>query len=526
MKRFLLGIFICFPFSLSTAQSPNWQNKDLVADSVFGISTDKAYKELLSSKKSTSVLVAVIDCGIDTAHEDLKPSIWINPHKLLSNRKDAEKDGYINDIHGWSFIGGKKGDVEFDNLEVTRLMRQDQAYFDSLSYAGVPSTVQPQYQKFRKWEKRYIDQLKNAEAMVDRVGKIKMILDSIMEMTRSSTVTVKDLQSYTTHGKAEKELIVGLSSQLSSDPDYPRFYKLVCDTYTHFEEQVKYSLNMTYDSRAIVGDDYNNIVESNYGNNNVCGPDAVHGTHVSGIIAATRNNGIGINGIADNVKIMCIRVVPTGDERDKDVANGIRYAVNNGAKIINMSFGKPLSPYKRAVDDAVKYAMARGVLIIHAAGNDGKDLENPENAFYPSRDYADSSGQANAWIEVGASGFKDDSTLCANFSNYGKTKVDVFAPGVSIYSTTPNSSYAYFDGTSMAAPTVTGLASIIMEYFPRLSAAEVKQIILRSVYKVNHNVILRNDNGAFVSVPFSQVCITGGIVNAFKALKLAQAITR
>ncbi|MDB5089223.1 MAG: Peptidase, partial [Mucilaginibacter sp.] len=246
---------------------------------------------------------------------------------------------------------------------------------------------------------------------------------------------------------------------------------------------------------------------------------AEHGTHVAGIIAAVRNNGIGINGIADDVQIMAVRAIPNGDERDKDVANAILYAVDNGARVINMSFGKPYSPDKKIVDEAVKYAMQKGVLIVHAAGNYGQDLDNPKNVFYPTRTYADGSGNAAAWIEVGASGRSDDSTLVANFSNYGKSKVDVFAPGVQIYSTVPGNHYESQNGTSMAAPLVSGLAALIWEYYPKLTAIQIKDIIMKTVTKINYKV-MENGNKK-VLVPFSDVCISGGIVNAYNALKLA-----
>jgi len=281
---------------------------------------------------------------------------------------------------------------------------------------------------------------------------------------------------------------------------------------------VDYQLNLEFDPRSIVGDNYNNPEEHYYGAADVTGPGADHGTHVAGIIGAARNNSIGINGIADNVLLMSVRAVPNGDERDKDVANAIRYAADNGAKVINMSFGKPYSPNKKVVDEAVKYAMSKDVLLIHAAGNDGQNLDS--TIFYPNRDYEDGKGTANAWIEVGASGPGDDETLVASFSNYSKTGVDVFAPGVAIYSSTPGSKYDYHDGTSMAAPVVTGLAALIRSYYPKLKAVQVKEIILKSVTKVNHPVTIFI-NGEPKQVQMTDVCNTGGVVNAYNALKLA-----
>jgi subtilisin family serine protease len=284
------------------------------------------------------------------------------------------------------------------------------------------------------------------------------------------------------------------------------------------QERIDYHLNLSYDPRAIVGDDYFNDKQYYYGNNDITGPDAKHGTHVSGIIGAVRDNIAGVKGVADHVLLMGLRTVPNGDERDKDVANAIRYAVDNGAKVINMSFGKAYSQDKKAVDDAVKYAMSKDVLLVHAAGNDNKNLNIEAN--YPNRNYEDGSGMAKAWIEVGASDWKDDETLKAPFSNYGKTAVDVFAPGVKINSTVPGSQYEELSGTSMASPVVTGLAALIREYYPKLSAVQVKDIIMKSVVKIGHNVNVP-DGQTTKSLPFADLCISGGVVNAYRALQLA-----
>jgi subtilisin family serine protease len=293
----------------------------------------------------------------------------------------------------------------------------------------------------------------------------------------------------------------------------------------HYRDELAYHYNIAYDPRSIVGDDYNDASQRYYGNADVTGPDALHGTHVAGIVAAVRHNGIGIDGIADDVQIMVLRVVPDGDERDKDVANGIRYAADHGAKVINMSFGKGWPKNKTAVDEAVKYAMSKDVLLIHAAGNDGKDLDDSTNANFPNPYYADGSGVAQAWITVGASGPDDDSTLVANFSNYGKKNVDVFAPGVQIYSSIPGSKYTYESGTSMASPVVTGLAALIREYYPKLKAVEVKQIIMQSVVKPSHTVMVGR-GAAQKKVSLSDISVSGGVVNAYQALQAAATFKR
>jgi subtilisin family serine protease len=287
----------------------------------------------------------------------------------------------------------------------------------------------------------------------------------------------------------------------------------------HYETAVEYGYNTEFDSRGVVGDDPTNLTEKVYGNNDVEGPDAKHGTHVAGIIAANRQNEIGTKGIADNVKIMSVRAVPNGDERDKDVANAIRYAADNGAQIINMSFGKGFSPHKDIVDKAVKYAESKGVLLIHAAGNDGDDLDQESN--FPNKTFT-AGGQAKTWLEIGASSWGADQNFVGSFSNYGRKSVDLFAPGVQIYSTTPNDNYENLQGTSMAAPATSGVAAIIMSYFPELSAEQVKEVLRQSTRKFDGLKV--NKPGSKDAIPFNQLSSSGGMVNAYEAVKLAMTM--
>jgi hypothetical protein len=295
----------------------------------------------------------------------------------------------------------------------------------------------------------------------------------------------------------------------------------------YFTDQVKYSYNEAFDPRHIVGDDYEDLTNRFYGNNDVKGPDAEHGTHVAGIIAASRANDLGMQGIADQVRIMAIRAVPNGDERDKDVANAIRYAVDNGAKIINMSFGKAYSPQKAYVDEAIRYAESKGVLLIHAAGNDAKNLDKEPN--FPNRRLIGAKKEASNWLEIGASSWGDEMNFVGDFSNYGKKSVDLFAPGVDIFSTIPGNGYKSNSGTSMAAPVVSGVAALLMSYYPELSVDQVRSILIRSTVKYENLKIKKPGGGAEEApdemVKFSELSITGGLINAYEALKMAEAIS-
>ncbi|WPV69694.1 S8 family peptidase [Chitinophaga sp. LS1] len=512
-KNAAIAAALLLSASLVHAQIPNWQNMDLQKDSVFGISVEKAYNELLKDKKSKPVVVAIIDSGIDTAHEDLKSVLWVNLKEKRGNGKDDDKNHYIDDINGWDFIGSAKGNVDYDNLELTRLVRAGKARFAN------PSADTNGLYQYKRLLDKYEDELDEAKKSLYGVSRFKGMLDTMVAKMNKENPTAADFQTFNTDNPVESQIKQIVSQQLLRYPDYKSFKENELDrAYDHFKEQVDYQLNLDYDNRAIVGDNYANPEEHYYGNNDVTGPDADHGTHVAGIIGAGRNNNLGINGVADNVLLMPVRAVPNGDERDKDVANALRYAVDNGAKVINMSFGKPYSPNKKVVDDAVKYAMSKDVLLVHAAGNDGQNTDSVAN--YPNRTYL-GGGTAEAWIEVGASGPEDDESLPASFSNYGKTAVDVFAPGVSIYSSIPGSKYDYHDGTSMAAPVVTGLAALIRSYYPKLTAVQVKEIILKSVVKVEHSVTIGDENGQPKETYMEDLCRTGGVVNAYKALQLA-----
>ncbi|MBS7566275.1 S8 family peptidase [Mucilaginibacter sp. Bleaf8] len=506
------------------AQAPvkakeNWQNLDFKTDSVFGISTEKAYAELLKGKKSKPVLVAVIDGGVDIKHEDLKQVIWNNPKEKAGNGKDDDKNGYIDDLHGWDFIGGAKGAVHWDNVEAVRLLRKYQAQFANTTDSTKLSADQRvQYRKYLKVKSEVSTKLTEAQQSVQGVGGFKRVLEGILTKLNNQNPTLADFQKFEPAGDPETRVVGVVSNLLPQFKDFKDFKRQVIDeAYDHYDTQVKYHYNVDFDSRSIVGDNYANSNERNYGNADVAGPDADHGSHVSGIIGAVRNNNLGIKGVADNVMIMSVRTVPDGDERDKDVANAIRYAAANGAKVINMSFGKGYSPDKKAVDEAIKFAISKDVLLIHAAGNDNLNLEVDKN--FPTPIFLDGS-KATAWIEVGASGPQDDKTLKAAFSNYGKNTVDVFAPGVDINSTVPGSKYDLHSGTSMAAPVVAGLAALIRSYYPKLSAMQVKDIILKSVVKIDHPITLK-DGANDKEVAFADLCKTGGIVNAYNALKLA-----
>lgn len=509
-----------------------WHLLDKSKDGFYGISLDRAY-DFLKGKKSTPVIVAVIDSGIDTLHEDLKDVLWTNPKEIPGNGIDDDKNGYVDDVHGWNFLGGKDGrNVKDDSYEGARVYHKLKKVFGSGSVdtTGFNEAKKDQYHMWLKVKSTIegaasaggvdvsilqgvLERSTQADSLLKKaIGKdvytgteLDKFTPATPELTRSKSALLYLFKANNMMETTNKEFIDGLGE------------------YVGGELKKKESASTApADLRGeIVKDNEADINDRFYGNNDIMAGTPFHGTHVSGIIAAKRNNGKGIDGIADNVRIMMVRAVPDGDEHDKDIANAIRYAVDNGAKVINMSFGKSFSPEKAWVDDAVKYADAKGVLLVHAAGNDAADVDSADN--FPNADLRDLHIRAGNWITVGASsdplaepGFK---SVTASFSNYGKKEVDVFAPGTKIYSTIPGgNAYGNAQGTSMAAPVVAGVAALILSYYPALSPEQVKMIIDKSAIPITDKVRLP---GSDEMVALSDISTSGGILNAYEAVKLA-----
>jgi subtilisin family serine protease len=517
-----------------------WHMMDKETDGFYGVSADKAYKFIKSKNlKSKTVLVAVIDSGIDTLHEDLKPVLWNNPREIPGNGIDDDGNGYIDDIHGWNFLGGKDGrNVKEDSFEGARVYYALKSKWDNreVVLSSLSKDEAYEYTMFKKAKAQMTgtdkDEAQTAEIDIPSLKQLYSSLvksDSVLKIAIGKKIfTGKELEEYTTKSSEEKRCkatLLGLMKANNMADQTNKEFVGGLNEYIEYisgeqrKAEAKKNPPPAY-RKDIVGDDENNLADRNYGNNDVMASTPMHGTHCSGIIAAARNNGKGMDGIADNVRIMMLRAVPDGDEHDKDIALAIRYAVDNGAQVISMSFGKSFSPQKQWVDDAFRYAESKNVLLVLAAGNSSKNIDTTDN--FPNAVYKDGTGRAKNIITVGASGDPKAGGLTASFSNYGKKEVDVFSPGVLIYSTLPGGdNYGNLQGTSMACPLVAGIAALIMEHYPTLSAKQVKYVIEKSAQVQKEKVKLP---GSEEMVNWSDISKTAGIVNAYEAIKLASTM--
>lgn len=543
-----------FPIITIGAQSTNWYQGKRTDKAPSNIGTDIVYEKLLNGKPSQTVVVAVIDSGVDIEHEDLKDIIWVNHDEVPDNGVDDDNNGYIDDINGWNFIGGPNGtQVATDTYEMTRLYAKYRKKYNDRDPNSLNKDELKEYNDFVKFGKRIEKETKKSKKQYEEIkqqyDEIKQqydvfsrVMDHIDILSESYDLNADLMDSLSTSFNPNDAIAANIFNYYYSETGMiPSAEALRADlvdplggSITHHEDALKhygnkfkYNWNPDYDPRHLVGDNYNDVNERYYGNNELEGPDAFHGTHVAGIIGAIRNNDIGINGIANNVRIMVIRAVPDGDERDKDIANAIRYAVENGASIINMSFGKGASPHKEIVDDAIRFSEKHDVLLVHASGNSSLNIDDmdDEDENYPNDYFKKPKGflffrkkQAKNYLSIGASGPTHSEDLVADFSNYGKKDVDLFAPGVMMLSTVPNNKYEISQGTSFSAPVISGVAAVIRSYFPALTARQVKEAIMESTVPIHSKVKLP---GSEELVPFSELSISGGIINIPAAVNVA-----
>jgi len=494
---------------LSEIQLKRWSHLDLVKDSIPGMSVDKAYSTLLKNKKGVNVIVGIIDSGVDIEHEDLKSVIWTNKKEIAGNGIDDDKNGYIDDIHGWNFLG----DITKEHYEYERIINNKNLIDD------------PIYQEAKAANDKKIEESAKGKNQLGQVLAGTINADTVLVKFLGKLVyTPEEVNAIDSNDREILQSKSIMQQMLSYGLPVEELKKEIKKELDGYVETLNGD-NLKTDYRKVLGDNPDDIKDVKYGNNNVMGPDKkeiLHGTHVAGIVAQVRNNNIGGDGIADHVEIIVIRAVPDGDEYDKDIALGIRYAVDNGAKVINGSFGKSFSPHKQWVYDAIKYAEKKDVLFVHAAGNDSNDIDVENN--FPNDSDDKKTEFADNVITVGALNYEYGTNVVADFSNIGKINVDVFAPGVKIYASTPNNTYQFLQGTSMASPNVAGVAALVRSYYPKLSAKQVKHILMDSGTAITTDVEVGGNSNDLR--PFASLSKSGKMVNAYNALLMAEKMSK
>ena len=498
----------------------NWHFKDIELDTIPGISLKRAYDSLLHNKKGKEVIIAVLDSEIDINHKDFQNYIWKNQDEIPNNGIDDDKNGYIDDIHGWNFLGNKKGENnKFVNFEYTRILKKLSSLFenkkivikDSLSYK-LYLNAKKKYDKRLKSDiadKKYYDKLHeyyfNAKKELSKFFKEKpFTIEALDSLKKTKPKGVEEIHFLILMDCIDKGI----------DDDYVIKEKYIA------QEILDKLLNLDYNDRLIQGDNPEDITDTKYGNNilnnNVKLLD--HGTKMAGII---RNIGL-----KNEIKIMPLAISAYGDEHDKDIALAIRYAVNNGAKVINMSFGKEFSLHKEWVFDAIKYAAQNDVIIISSAGNFSYDLD-VNNNYYPNDNINNEKEISDNFMLVGATSYSLTEKFKRKSSNYGTIDVDIFAPGYKIFTTYPNNEYTNNSGgTSSASAVVSGIAGLIRSYYPNLTASQVKQILMDSglEYKIEVKTPTKEDKNKMT--PFNQLSKSGKVVNAYNVLLMAEEVSK
>lgn len=532
-KIFLISSLLCLLLTSfaqqATIKSKGWHLLDRSQDGYMGISLAKAY-DFLKDRKSKPVIVAVIDSGIDTTQEDLIDVLWVNTKEIPGNGTDDDGNGYIDDRYGWNFCGARNGEnLSRNTHEISRVYHKWRQEFEDKKERQVPAEKKFLFAQWKKSEKILNEKYKEAIKELPDIQLFYSLLQTTSRIINTSLkvteFTSADISGISLSGKDSLSVSVGFWLDLfKKGEDNTKSSVVLSEVESYknnLENDKKRFEDLPEDLRGdMVRDDYEDINDRFYGNNNLKGSCGNHGTSVSGVIAAVRKNNKGVDGIADNVKIMMLRAVPGGDEHDKDVALAIRYAVDNGASVINMSFGKPVSPYKKFVDDAIEYAASKGVLLVHGSGNDAANVD--EDEFYPNPFFLNGNRASNM-ITVGASGDLSVGALIAPFSNYGKKTVDIFAPGMYIYTTITDNGYESADGTSLASPVVAGVAALVRSYFPELTPEQVIEVLMKSGTEVSDLLILPGTNDKKTTM--NQLCRSGRIVNAYEAVKLAASMT-
>ncbi len=503
----------------------NWHFKDIELDTLSGLSLNRAYDSLLINKKGKEVVIAVIDMAVEINHDGIKEALWYNKQET-ANGIDDDENGYVDDINGWNFLSNNQGDSnEFVNYEYTRLIRKFESSFEDKDIVRLSTNDSLNYIIYQKAKEKYKAREEYAKKEVMYINNVAQWKEEaeeiIFEYLKKNNYNLKELDSLKLiYPKEEKlqEAILKKSNfiKINYTNEYIEDYKLKTG------ERLKKLLNLNYNDRSIQGDNQEDLKDIKYGSplfSNVNTKLLDHGTKMAGVIVNV--------GQKEEIKIMPLAISAYGDEHDKDIALAIRYAVDNGANVINMSFAKEFSLHPEWVLEAIKYAEQKNVLIVSGAANDGENIDGKENAWFPNdHGYFDHNEVSDNFLKIGSSGIYLDEKLKSSFSNYGKGEVDLFAPGEYIYTTTPNNEFDFIQGTSASTAITSGVAALIYSYYPNLTASQIKHILMDSGLEYTFEVSTPTKEDKNKTTPFNQLSKSGKVLNAYNALIMADSISR
>ncbi|MDC1161922.1 S8 family serine peptidase [Tenacibaculum sp.] len=506
----------------ATKPIKNWQLKDIFLDKTPGISMQRAYDSIMKFKKGETVIVAVLDSEIDIKNKSLEKFIWRNSKEIPGNNIDDDDNGYIDDVNGWNFLGNKNGtNTNFTSYSYTRVVKKYDSIFKGKNIEEIEKKDSLSFLSYTKAKKTYEDQLAYANEDINYINMVSKgkteAEEKIAEYLKQEEYSIESLDSL----KVKYPLDTGLHKMINRKSNFIRYgyshnyikvYKLKA------LERLDKLLNIEFNERRVVGDNPEDISDKDYGNNLVNGNVNLftHGTEVSSAIIGLKSN---------NIKIMPVVISPFGDENDKDIALAIRYAVDNGARVINMSFGKSFSIHREWVSQAFKYAEKNNVILITAAGNSSENL-NLVGTKYPNDMLEDGTELSDNFLSVGAVSNSLNEGLLSYFSDYGDNYVDVFAPGDDIFTGLPNNKYNFNGGTSLSSAITSGVAALIYSYYPTLNASQVKHVIMDSGLEYNLKVKTPTENDKNNMTLFNQLSKSGKVVNVYNALIMADSISK
>lgn len=564
MKKYFLLLLVCIGMANVNAQlikqdnqarkkqsDLDWYNCSFGEDGVYGAEVNKAYEFLKGKKVKKRPVVALIGTGLDVEHEDLKQAIWVNPGEQADG-KDRDKNGFIDDINGWNFLGGKNGQVmerliQEGDREFLRLKDKYADYITSngeffkiidgkrvkvsapenlSEYSYYKNVVMPESQLARiygGWNMAYV--------IAEYGQKFK---EDLRAKFPGQRITLQEFQTCYDPNAPQDTLsdvtftLIATAFQLYKTDDLDFVYKTFVETGVargkeSYEEALK---AYGYDGRKdIVGDDYLNINDNKYGNNVLLTSDAGLGTMQGGIIGGKRGNGLGNDGIMDEAEIMALRVTASGGEPYiKDMVLAIRYAADHGVDIIVLPQQNTLYPdgQKEWMIEALRYAESKGILVIVPAWELSQDLA--KQTFYPNRRMTGDKELTNLMV-ISSSDKEGNPSLNAN---YGAKELDLFAPGINIYSAYTGDTYQIGSGVGLASASVAGVAALIKAYYPHLTGSQIRDILLESVtsrkgVEVEKGIEVDGKQTQDLFL-FDDLCLSGGILNAYQAIMAADKL--